>query len=261
MSAITDITPELVNLSYKPDPVAPAGRIGLITLATDFNSEDDLRRILPADIGLFTTRIANANPITVDSLRAMADDLPRAARTILPGFGVDVAIFGCTSGTAVNGSDRISALIREGLPGCKVTNPLLASQYALRAVGAKKIAIAAPYILDVTTTVAQGIAQQGFEITRVLGFGLENDPDMTAIPPDALLAAALQANSDDADAVFISCTAIRAAEIAQRAEKLLGKPVITSNQALIWHALHLMDYQNPVTGFGSLFDHTPPTAS
>jgi maleate isomerase len=108
--------------------------------------------------------------------------------------------------------------------------------------------------------VAQGIAQQGFEITRILAFGLENDPDMTAIPPDALLAAALQANSDDADAVFISCTAVRAAGIVQRAEQLLGKPVITSNQALIWHALHLMNYTKPVTGFGSLFDQTPPTA-
>lgn len=260
MSALTGIKPELANISYKPDPVAPSGRVGLITLATDFNSEDDLRRILPTDIGLFTTRIANANPITVDSLRAMADDLPRAARTILPGFGVDVAIFGCTSGTAVNGSARIEALINEGMPDCRVTNPLLASHNALQAVGAQKIAIVAPYILDVTATVAHGIADAGFELTNVLGFGLENDPDMTAIPPDILMAAAIKANSDDADAIFISCTAIRAAEIAQRTEQLLGKPVITSNQALIWHALGLMNYQKPVTGFGSLFDHTPPTA-
>ncbi len=260
MSSTIGITPELANISYKPDPVGPAGRVGLITLATDFNSEDDLRLILPTDVRLFTTRIANANPITVDSLRAMADDLPRAARTLLPGFGVDVAIFGCTSGTVVNGSDRIAALIQEGMPGCKVTNPLLASQTALRAVKAQKIAIVAPYSLDVTAAVADGFADQGFELTNVLGFGLDDDPDMTAIPPDVLMAGALKANTDDADAVFISCTAIRSAEIAQRTEQLLGKPVITSNQALIWHTLNLMNYKKPVTGFGTLFDHTPPTA-
>ncbi|RCK52253.1 Asp/Glu racemase [Thalassospira profundimaris] len=260
MSAPTGITPELADISYKPDPVGPAGRVGLITLATDFNSEDDLRHILPNDVRLFTTRIANANPITVDSLRAMADDLPRAAHTLLPGFGVDVAIFGCTSGTVVNGSDRIAALIREGMPGCNVTNPLLASHMALSSVKAQKIAIVAPYILDVTAAVADGFAKQGFEPTRILGFGLENDPDMTAIPPDVIMAAALKANTDDADAVFISCTAIRSAEIAQRTEQLLGKPVITSNQALVWHALNLMNYDKPVTGFGSLFDHKPPTA-
>ncbi|HBN48860.1 MAG TPA: Asp/Glu racemase, partial [Thalassospira sp.] len=106
-------------------------------------------------------------------------------------------------------------------------------------------------------SVAEQLIVRGFDVTRLLGFGLENDIDMTAIPPDALLAAALQANSPDADAVFISCTAIRSAEIAERAEKLLGKPVITSNQAMIWHALNLMKYDKPVTGFGTLFDHAP----
>ena len=116
MSVSTAVTPEPVNLSYSPDPVGPAGRIGLITLATDFNSEDDLRGILPADVRLFTTRIENANPVTVDNLRAMANDLPRAARTLLPGYGVDVAIFGCTSGTAVTGSDKIAALINPSSP-------------------------------------------------------------------------------------------------------------------------------------------------
>ncbi|KZB56633.1 Asp/Glu racemase [Thalassospira xiamenensis] len=257
MSVAPAVTPEPVDLSYLPDPVAPAGRIGLITLATDFNSEDDLRRIIPDDVGLFTTRIENANPITVDTLRSMADDLPRAARTLLPGYGVDVAIFGCTSGTAVNGSDRIEALINKGMPGTAVTNPLLATDVALRTIGAQKIAVVAPYVLDVTRSVAEQLIARGFDVTRLMGFGLENDIDMTAIPPDALLAAALQVNSPDADAVFISCTAIRSAEIAERAEKLMGKPVITSNQAMIWHALHLMKYDKPVAGFGTLFDHAP----
>ncbi|MFH1805067.1 MAG: Asp/Glu racemase [Pseudomonadota bacterium] len=254
------VAPEMVDLAFRPDPVAPGGRIGLITLATDFNSEDDLRRILPGDVGLFTTRIENANPVTVDNLRVMADDLPRAARTLLPGYGVDVVIFGCTSGTAVNGSARIAGLIGQSLPDCAVTNPLLASQLALRAVGARKIALVAPYIPAVTQSVADGMIADGFDITRILTFGLETDPDMTALPPDALLAAALQANSDDADAVFVSCTAIRAAEIAERAERLIGKPVITSNQALVWHALHLLAWDKPVTGFGRLFDHAPETS-
>ena len=261
MSVAPAVTPEPVDLSYLPDPIAPAGRIGLITLATDFNSEDDLRRIIPGDVGLFTTRIENANPVTVENLRTMADDLPRAARTLLPGYGVDVAIFGCTSGTAVNGSDKIEQLIHQGMPGVAVTNPLLASDIALRTIGAQKIAVVTPYIADVTQSVADQLIARGFTVTRLLGFGLDRDLDMTALPPDALLAAALQANSPDADAVFISCTAIRAAEIAERAEKLLGKPVITSNQALIWHALHLMKYNKPVPGFGTLFDHAPQTLS
>lgn len=257
MSVSTAVTPEPVNLPYLPAPVGPAGRVGLITLATDFNSEDDLRGILPAETRLFTTRIENANPVTVDNLRAMAADLPRAARTLLPGYGVDVAIFGCTSGTAVTGSDRIAALINEGMPGVPVTNPLLAGELALRACAAQRIAVLTPYLADVSRSVAESFAAQGFDITRIMGFGLDRDPDMTAIPPRILLEAALQADTADADALFISCTAIRSAEIAAEAEKQLGKPVITSNQALVWHALHLLNYDKPVTGFGTLFDHAP----
>jgi maleate isomerase len=251
------VTPEPADVPYSPDPVGPAGRIGLITLATDFNSEDDLRTILPGDVRLFTTRIENANPVTVENLQSMAADLPRAAKTLLPGYGVDVAIFGCTSGTAVTGSNKIAELINQGTPGTKVTNPLLASELALRAVGAQKIAILTPYLADVTQSVADGFRDKGFDVTRVMGFGLDNDFDMTALPPKALLEAALKVDTPDADAVFISCTAIRSAEIIAEAEHQLKKPVITSNQALIWHALNLIDYTKPITGFGTLFDQAP----
>lgn len=257
MSVSPAVTPEPVDLPYFPDPVGPAGKIGLITLATDFNSEDDLRNILPDDVRLFTTRIENANPVTVENLRSMAADLPRAARTLMPGYGVDVVIFGCTSGTAVTGSDKIAELINQGMPGVRVTNPMLASELALRAVGAQKIAIVTPYLAEVTQSVADGFTARGFKATRMMGFGLDSDLDMTALPPSALLEAALKVDTPDADAVFISCTAIRSAEIAAKAEQQLGKPVITSNQALIWHALHLLGYDKPVTGFGTLFDHAP----
>ncbi|HAI32712.1 MULTISPECIES: Asp/Glu racemase [Thalassospira] len=261
MSVSRAVTPEPVDLLYSPEPVGPAGRVGLITLATDFNSEDDLRAILPDDLRLFTTRIENANPVTVENLQAMAKDLPRAAKTLLPGYGVDVAIFGCTSGTAVTGSDKIAALINQGMPGTKVTNPLLASELALRAVGAQKIAILTPYLPDVTQSVADGFADKGFDVTRVMGFGLDNDFDMTALPPKAILEGALKVNTPDADAVFISCTAIRSAEIIAEAERLLEKPVITSNQALVWHALNLIEYKKPITGFGTLFDQAPQPTS
>jgi maleate isomerase len=257
MSVSHAVTPEPADVPYSPDPVGPAGRIGLITLATDFNSEDDLRAILPADVRLFTTRIENANPVTVENLKSMAADLPRAAKTLLPGYGVDVAIFGCTSGTAVTGSDKIAALINQGIPGTQVTNPLLASELALRAVGAQKIAILTPYLPAVTKSVADSFAAKGFEIIRVMGFGLDTDSDMTALPPSAILEAALKVDTPDADAVFISCTAIRSAEIVAEAESRLGKPVITSNQALIWHALNLIEYPTPITGFGTLFDKAP----
>ena len=73
-----------MDVQYELENIAPGGRIGLLALATDFNSETDLRRMLPDGVDLFTNRVLNANPLTIENLRAMAGDITRAATGILP---------------------------------------------------------------------------------------------------------------------------------------------------------------------------------
>ena len=62
-------------------------------------------------------------------------------------------------------------------------------------------------------------------------------------------------NLDDADALFISCTALPALSIIDRLEKKLGKIVLSSNQALIWETLEKIGMNKSVAGFGKLFSH------
>jgi len=64
----------------------------------------------------------------------------------------------------------------------------------------------------------------------------------------------MQVCDADADALFISCTALRSALVVEELEQKLEKPVVTSNQALVWHSLQLMKNRSKVTGFGQLFD-------
>ena len=58
---------------------------------------------------------------------------------------------------------------------------------------------------------------------------------------------------DDADAYFLSCTTIRSTPVISALERDLGKPVITSNQALAWHALRKGNVKDQMSGFGELF--------
>lgn len=95
-----------LNLSYEAEDFAPGGRIGLLALATDYNSEIDLRGMLLPGVGLFTNRILNANPVTLENLLTMRGDIARAAAVILANLGVDVMIYGCTSGVAAIGKRR-----------------------------------------------------------------------------------------------------------------------------------------------------------
>jgi len=245
-----------MDVCYELEDIAPGGRIGLLALATDFNSETDLRRILPDGVDLFTNRILNTNPLTIENLRAMSDDITRAATGILPGLGVDVMIYGCTSGTAAIGEAELQRLIQIAQPGVLVTNPIAAASAALRAFEAKKISVLTPYSEDVNAAVANSFEDQGFQILNIEGFGLVDDIEMTGLPLAAISEAALQVCDPNADVLFISCTAIRSAAIVDVVEKKLAKPVVTSNQALVWHCLQLINNTRRVKGFGSLFNLT-----
>jgi len=247
------IQSEIIKHDITLDAIAPLGRIGLIALATDLNSEQDLRRMYPDGVEVFTNRVLNANPVTLQNLRNMAGDISRAAGGILPGFNLDAMIYGCTSGTVANGAKKIETLIQQSCPGVPVTNPVSAALAAFAHLGAKKISILTPYIEEVNLEVAAYFAEQGIEVINIAGFGYESDIDMTGIPPQEIVHAASKVCDDGADLLFVSCTAIRASLVIEKIEQVIKKPVVTSNQALVWHSLKLIGYSQGISGYGSLF--------
>jgi maleate isomerase len=54
------------------------------------------------------------------------------------------------------------------------------------------------------------------------------------------------------DAVFISCTNLRALNLIAELESKLAKPVISSNQALGWHCLRLAGVKSKLSQYGRL---------
>ncbi len=243
-----------LDVKFELDDIAPDGHIGLIALATDYNIETDLRRMLPEGVEMFTNRVLNANPVTIENLRSMSGDITRAAAGILPGKNLDVMIYGCTSGTAAIGESEVTTKIHAAQPNIPCTNPIAAARAALNAFNSKKISILTPYTQSVNAALAEQFRDQGFEVLNIDGFGMKDDIKMTRIPLKAILEGALQICDPKADSLFISCTAIRAAAVAEELEVLVGKPVVTSNQALAWHSLQLLENSNAVSGFGSLFE-------
>jgi maleate isomerase len=240
------------------EPIGARGRIGLLALATDVNSERDLHRMAPAGVEIFTNRIANANPVTMASHRAMAGDIARAARGLLPGNRIDVVAFGCTTATAALGEEKIAEAIRAGRPDLPCTNPITATLVALAAFDARRISMLTPYTAPVNVELAAYLEDQGVEVLNIAGFDLDRDDDMTAVPPAALLAAGLQVCDPRADVLFVSCTAMRTTDVLDEFERRLGKPVVASNQALLWHSLRLIGHLDPLAGFGRLFARPLP---
>jgi len=244
---------EILNHDITLDTIAPHGRIGLIALATDFNSEQDLRRMYPQGIEIFTNRVLNANPVTIQNLRKMAGDISRAAAGILPGLTLDAMIYGCTSGTVANGAKKIEQLVQKSCPGIPVTNPVSAALAAFAHLGAKRISILTPYTEEVNLEMVAYFADHGIDVINIAGFGYQSDIDMTGIPLREIAHAADKVCDNSADLLFISCTAIRTSLVIESIERTISKPVISSNQALVWHSLKLVGYKQDIDGYGSLF--------
>jgi maleate isomerase len=76
---------------------------------------------------------------------------------------------------------------------------------------------------------------------------------MARVTPDYLLNYGAEVDQPEADAIFISCGALRSVEIIDALEERTGKPVVTSNQAMLWDCLRLAGVNDRMDGLGRLF--------
>jgi len=123
---------------------------------------------------------------------------------------------------------------------------------ALNAVGAKRIVIATPYLDEINQRESEYMSARGFEIVAIEGLNLEKDSDMVRVKPEFIKDFAISLDRDDADAIFISCGALRALDVIDEIEATIGKPVICSNQAMIWDTLRLAGINDHFHGYGQL---------
>ena len=101
------------------------------------------------------------------------------------------------------------------------------------------------------------IESRGFEVPVFGSFNQDNDNTVACISAESMRDAALQiGRHDNVDGVFVSCTSLRLAHCVADIERVLNKPVTSSNHALIWHSLRLAGISEPIDGFGRLF-HLP----
>lgn len=227
-------------------------KIGFVLLATEQTIEDDVFKLCPEGVGLHFTRAAIPDSITVESLTRHADDLARAASTLLPDGSLDVICYACTSGSLVIGEENVFAELKKGAPNAKATSLITAVLNALRTIEAKRVAVATPYLEEINRREADYMSAAGFEITNIQGLNLEKDSDMIRVRPAFLAEFAASVDTPDADALFISCGALRSIEIVDQLEQKLGKPVLCSNQAMMWDVLRRAGIRDRMRGFGSL---------
>lgn len=244
----------LRRLSYRSEETPARAALGLIVLQSDETVDPDFRRLIPyPDVRVYPSRVRCADEVTLESLPTMRATLPEAA-ALLPGAaGMRALGYGCTSASAVMGEAVVADLFAEVWPGVPSTNPLTALKAACAALGVRRLAIVSPYVPDVSAALIGRLQDAGIEIPQVSSFGEKAERVVARIAPASILEAIVETGrSSDCDAVFASCTNLRAYEVLEEAEEALGKPVLCSNQVLAWHMMRLAGLEDPIPGAGRL---------
>lgn len=241
-------------LNYQLDNGAggPA-RMGMIVLSTDETLENEARQIFASrPVSLLHTRIHAQPDVTPNSLKKMEQYLPDAA-AFLP-KGLDVIGYGCTSGATIIGADQVEILVQKHHPNTPVTNPISAVIAALKTLNAEKIAFVTPYVASVNAPMIALLQTHGIATIAEASFEQSDDWTVARISANSTLDAIENiTKTNDCDAVFVSCTNLRSFEILAEAETRTGVPVVSSNQALLWHMLQLAGVDARYWGPGRLF--------
>lgn len=226
--------------------------LGFILLSTDLAAERDLFHMAPEGVGVHFTRIQSAAETTSETLAAHADYLAAAASVLQPEVKPDVISYHCTSGSIIIGETVIFDEIRKGAPYTKPMCIGSAIVDALNAISARKIVVATPYLDEINRQEALFLKNKGFDVLDIQGLNLVTNREFGQVTPDYWYQLACKIDHKEAEAIFISCSGIRAVEVIEAIEQKTGKPVITSNQAQMWACLRLAGIEDTMDGFGKL---------
>jgi maleate isomerase len=234
----------------------PFARIGLIIPSSNRLTEPQLRHFAPLELGIHVTRLQMTGKWN-RPLSALGDDIQRAAGA-LADAKCDIIVFHCT-GHAMeegpHGDARTRALIKNAT-GTEAISTASAIQEALDTLQLKRLILLTPYDQDTNDHEIDYIRQIGLTVVHDVALALPGSDHYLAQPPERWVALAVEHARDDADGYFLSCTNTTQIEAIEPIERKLGKPVVNSNQAVLWACMKRLRPKlggaEPAPGLGRL---------
>ncbi len=226
-------------------------RIGMLLPSSSSVQERDIGRALPEDITLHVARMRLNNVDAELTLRIVQEIESESQK--LADVDVDVIIFPATAPSSRNGPGYDQELIKRisaasGRPATTASTALLE---ALNLHSVKRIAIGAPWSDSVNQTVAAFLEANGVKVVAQEALGFVRNLEIGLLDPQSAFDIGRRANRPEADAILLACGNWSTFSIIDQLERDLGKPVLTTNQVTLWHALKIMGTK-PLQGLGVL---------
>ena len=249
-SSFTHSFPEPTE--WQNDGLGSLGKIGILTPDFDPVPESEIRAMAPNGISIHSSRakyIRNTPSSFVENVGN--------ATALLARVNPKVILYAFISSSYTLGVQAEQELIQQLE---KITNgiPVIvtskAAIEAFRLFNARKIAVIHPpwFLNEVNSKGKTYFESQDFDV--VFCNQLTPLRDFTEVAPTEIYQWVKKNVPSEADVIFIAGNGLRTAGTISKLEKEIKKPILTSNQVLLWAALQLFAEIPKVKNYGKLFD-------
>lgn len=235
-------------------------KIGVLVPYTNTNLEPDMMLMRCPGTTVHFQRMGGYDVDEIPGSEQMAglgaSDISHDLRMI-SGVRPDVVLYGCTSATLTHGPGFDAELAadikaRSGAVSLTAAGSLVA---AIQALGMTKVGFSSPYLGEINVQAMDFLARNGIETVKCADVGRElGNYGQGELTPDEVFDLAREADHPDAQAIVLSCTDMRSVEAVTRIEAALDKPVVTSNQAMMFALMRALGLPRHDGVPGRLFD-------
>lgn len=228
-------------------------RLGIITPSSNIVTEPEFKLITPTGVSCHYQKFAFTGG-GVEALKSLERLVPDAAELISHIRPSAVAMC-CTGGSFAGGLGYDQLLIqkmKERNGNVPTTTSSTAMIEAFKTLGVKKVSLAVPYLEEVAMAEKKFVEDHGIKVVSIKWLGLQDSIEIAGVPPEVVYNLACQVNEPETEAVFLSCIAMHTIGVIEKLESDLQKPVISSNQATMWHLLRIAHINERIEGYGQL---------
>jgi maleate isomerase len=248
-------------------------RIGLIVPSSNTTMETELpemfrrRAEVTGERFTFHSSRARLKQVNAEELARMVDDGERCAVEVADA-DVDAIAYACLVAVMAQGDGahaeierRLAAAASDG--GGRRAVPVVSSAgalvQALEALGAKRVAVIAPYVKSLTGMVCDYIGVCGPEVVRSVSLEVDDNLEVGRIQTDRLVEIADELDTSDVDALVLSaCVQMPSLPAIQPVEDRVGLPVVSSATATTYALLVALGLSPEVPDAGSLLSGRVP---
>jgi len=147
------------------------------------------------------------------------------------------------------GDARILGIIRE-TTGIEPLSTAAAVTRALEALAMRRFVLVTPYVQETNDHEIEYFSEHGFDVMHDVALGLPGGDEFIQVPPERWIEIAIANDRPGSDGFLLACTNTTQIEAIDAIEAATGKPVVNSNQAVLWAIVKRLHAAFPTLGPG-----------